>query len=57
MLVFGIRQTSDDQPIDLSDESQLKCKKRPSKSSKKEMLIFGIRQISDDWPCDPSNES
>ena len=33
MLVFGLHSTSDDQPSDLSDKSQLKCEKRPPKSS------------------------
>ena len=27
MFIFGLRSTSDDQPSDLSDEHQLKCKK------------------------------
>ena len=29
MLIFGLCSTSDDQLIDLSDESQPKCKKDP----------------------------
>ena len=38
-------------------ESQPKCKKRPSKSSKNEMLIFGLRSTFDDQPNDLSDES
>ena len=33
MLGFGLHSTSDDQLSDLSDEIQLKCEKRPPKSS------------------------
>ena len=36
---------------------QLKCDKRPPKSSKNEMLIFGLHSTSDGWPCNPSNKS
>ena len=57
MLIFGLHSTSDDQLSDLSNESQLKCEKRPPKSSKNEMLIFGLYSTSDDWPSDPSDES
>ena len=57
MFVFGLNSTSDDWPSDPSNESQLKCKKRPPKSSKNEMLIFGLHSTSDDWPSDPSDES
>ena len=57
MLGFGLCSTSDDQLSDLSDESQLKCEKRPPKSSKNKMLIFGLPSTSDDWLSDPSNES
>ena len=49
MLIFGFLSTSDDQPSDLSNESQPKCKKKPPKSSKNEMLIFGLCSTSDDW--------
>ena len=40
MLVFGLRSTSGDRPSNLSNESQLKCDKRPPKSLKNEILIF-----------------
>ena len=56
MLIFGLHSTSDDHPSNLSEESQLKCKKRPPKSSKNEMLIFGLCSTSDDWLSDPSNK-
>ena len=39
---------NDDWLSHLSDESQLKCVKRPPKSLKNEMLVFGLRSISDD---------
>ena len=48
MLSFGLRSTSDDQPSNPSNESQLKCDKMPPKSSKNEMLIFGLHSSSDD---------
>ena len=57
MLIFGLCSTSDDWPSDPSDESQLKCEKRPPKSLKNEMLIFGLCSTSNDWPSDPSGES
>ena len=57
MLIFGLHTTSDDRQSDLNDESQLKCKKRPPKSSKKETLIFGLHSISDDRLSEPSNKS
>ena len=57
MLIFALHSTSDDQLSDLSNESQLKYEKRPSKSSKNEMLIFGLCSTSDDWLSNPSNES
>ena len=57
MLIFGLHSTSDDWPSDLSDESQLKCKKKPPKSSKNEMLIFGLCSTSDDQLTDPSDKS
>ena len=57
MLIFGLHSTSDDQPSDLSKESQPKCKKRPPKSSENEMLIFGLCSTSDDQLSNPSNES
>ena len=50
MLIFGLCSTSDDWLSDQSDESQLKCKKRPTKSSKNVVLIFGLCSTSDDWP-------
>ena len=57
MLIFGLRSTSDDQLSDPSNESQLKCEKRPPKSLTNEMLIFGLCSTSDDQPSDPSEES
>ena len=57
MLIFGLCLTSDDWPSDLSEESQLKCEKRPPKSSKNEILIFGLCLTSDDWLSDLSEES
>ena len=57
MLIFGLHSTSDDQQSDPSDESQLKCKKRPPKSLKNEMLIFGLHSISDDRLSNLSNKS
>ena len=57
MLAFGLPSTSDDQPCNPSDESQLKCDKSPPKSLKNEMLIFGLRSTSDDWPSNLNNES
>ena len=57
MLIFGLLSTSDDQPSNLSNESQPKCKKRSSKSSKNEMLIFGLCSTSDDWLSNLSDES
>ena len=54
---FRLRSASDDQPSNLSNESQLKCDKRPPTSLKNEMLIFGLHSTSDDWPCNPSNKS
>ena len=55
--VLDYVQTSDDQLSDLSNESQLKCEKRPPISSKNKMLIFILRSTSDDWPSNPSDES
>ena len=57
MLIFGLRSTSDDRPSDPSNESQLKFKERPPKSSKNEMLIFGLCSTSDDWPSSLSDKS
>ena len=57
MLIFELCSTSDDQLSDPNDESQLKCEKRPPKSSKNEMLIFGLHSTSDDWPSNPSDKS
>ena len=57
MLIFGLCSTSDDQPSDLSEESLLKCKERPPKSSKNEMLIFGLCSTSDDQLSDLSDKS
>ena len=48
---------NDDWLSHLSDESQPKHEKSPSKSSKNEKLIFILRSTSDDWPSDPSNKS
>ena len=41
----------------MSDESQLKCEKRPTKSSSNEMLIFGLRSTSDDHLSNLNDES
>ena len=41
----------------MSDESQLKCEKRPTKSSKNEMLIFGLHSTSDDHSSNLNDES
>ena len=57
MLGFGLCSTSDDQLSDLSDESWLKCEKRPPMSSKNKMLIFILCSTSDDRPSDLSDES
>ena len=40
MVILGLCSTSDDQPNDLSKESQTKCEKRPPKSSKNEFLNY-----------------
>ena len=50
MFIFGLRSTSDDRPSDPSNESQLKCDKRPPKPSKNEILIFILHSTSDDRP-------
>ena len=57
MLIFRLRSTSDDWLSDPSDESWLKCDKRPPKSLENEMLIFGLHSTSDDWLSDLSGES
>ena len=57
MLIFGLLSTSDDWPSNLSNESQLKCEKMATKSSKNEMLIFGLCSTSDDQPSDLSDKS
>ena len=57
MFVFGLHSTSGDRPNDLSNESQLKCEKRPPKSLKNEILVFGLCSTSDDWLSDLSDES
>ena len=57
MFNFGLCSTSDDWPSDPSNKSQLKCKKRPPKSSKNEMLSFGLCSNSDDQRSNRSNES
>ena len=57
MLSFRLRSTSDDQPSNLSNESRLKCDKRPPKSLNNEMLIFGLHSTSDDQPSNPSDKS
>ena len=54
MLIFSLCSTSDDRPCDLSDQSQLKCEKRPTNSSKSEILIFGLHSTFDDLPSDKS---
>ena len=41
----------------MSDESQLKCEKRPTKSSRNEMLIFGLHSTSGDHPSNLNDES
>ena len=56
-IIFGVCSTSNDWPSDPRNESWLKCKNRPPKSSKNEMLIFGLCATSDDRPSDLSNES
>ena len=57
MLILKLHSTSDDQSSNLSNESQPKCKKMATKSSKNEMLIFGLHSTSDDWPSYLSDES
>ena len=57
MLIFGLHSTSDDRLSDPSNESQLKCEKRPPKSPTNEMLIFRLCSTSDDQPSDPSDKS
>ena len=57
MLDFGLHSNSDDQPSDLSNESQPKGEKRPSKSSKNEIFVFGLCPFSNDWLSDLSNEN
>ena len=57
MFIFGLHSFSDDQPSDLSDESQPKCKKRPPKSSQNEVFVFGSCSTSDDQPSDLSDTS
>ena len=57
MLIFGFHSTSDDWQSYPSDESQLKCDKRPPKSLENEMLIFGLHSTSDDRLSDRSDES
>ena len=57
MLIFGLHSTYDNWLCNLSNESQLKCEKRPPKSSKNEMLLFGLCSTSDDQPSDMNNES
>ena len=47
---------SDDWPSNPSNEHQLKCQKRPPKSSKNEMFIFGLHSISDDRPSNLSDK-
>ena len=49
-LDFGLHSNSDDRLSNLSNESQVKCDKRPPKSSKNEMLIFMLHSTSDDQP-------
>ena len=62
MLIYELCSTSDDRLSDLSNERQLKCKKkkknekRPPMSSKNKMLIFGLRSTSDDWLSNLSDE-
>ena len=57
MLIFGLHSTSDDWLSNPSNESQLKCGKRPPKAVNNEMLISGLHSTSDDWPSDLSDES
>ena len=57
MLIFGLHSTSDDWLNNLSNESRLKCGKRPPKSLHNKILIFGLHSTSDDWPSDLSDES
>ena len=62
MFIFGLHSTSADQPSNLSNKRQLKCKKkkknekRPPMSLKNKMLMFGLHSTSDDWPSDLSNK-
>ena len=56
MFIFGLHSFSDDWLSDLSNESQLKCKKRPPKSLENEMLIFGLHSTSDDRPSNLSHK-
>ena len=56
MLIFGLRSTSDYWLSNPSNESRLKCDKRPPKSLNIEMLIFGLHSTSDDQPSNLSDE-
>ena len=41
----------------MSDASQLKCDKRPTKSPQNEMLLFGLHITSDDHQSNLNDES
>ena len=56
MFIFGLCSTSDDWLSDPSNESLLKCEKRPPKSSENEMFVFGLHSTSDDRPSDLGDE-
>ena len=57
ILVFGLHSNSDDRLSNPSNESQVKCDKRPPKSSKNEMLIFMLHSTSDDQPSNQMTPS
>ena len=57
MLLFGLCSTSHDRLSNPSGESQPKCEKMATKSSKNEMLVFGLRSTSDDRLSDESDKS
>ena len=44
ILIFGLHSTSDDQPSDPSNESQLKCKKGPLSHQKMKCLFLDYVQ-------------
>ena len=56
MFIFGLCSISDDQTNDPSMNIDQTVKKRPPKSSKKEMFFFGLHSISGDLPGNLSDE-